>query len=455
MNREKSLLIALKRFAGLSIILMVPLCVCFSLLGSNWNNDCGSWFQSVDYLYWTSGRDIFVGLIFMAAVFFILYEGYSWMEKTANILTGCCLLGLLFFPSYSKAVLLNNFPDSFELLPWIGKNAGNIIHEICAMGVLVIQIFNLSFNFTKQNGEIAEKKMQRKIAYYICGGAGAVLFAVILAVNVLAGAGKAGKNCFGMIVQELAILDICAAWLVRGEGLEYLKSDDRFKRDLQNPEYKFLIKYKRVVHFCIMLVIPVALLAGILGRHWINEKGIWYQSFSCTYWTSGRNVFAGFLFTGSLYFFIYKGYGWIERIINIFTGIFLMGLVFFPTYSESVVFNNFPKSFELLPYLDNAICNNGHTISAVGLFITQTFNMIYTAVKQNGEKADKKNQRKIIYCVCSVIAILLLIINQTLLTLDGAGVISTSESFCILTVQLLAILDIGFALLIKNEGIGE
>lgn len=223
MNTEKSLLIALRRWIGISITLLVPICLLFGGLGPKWSNEAGIWCQSVSAMYWTSARNAFIGLIFLDSVFFILYKGYDWKDRVVNILTGLCLLGLIIFPSFSPTVLLNNFTTSFEVFPYIPNSICDKLHRICAMGIFIIQTINLTFLFTKQKGEITEKKKQRNIVYYVCSACAIIL---LITNEILAGTVSNGRipaiPFEGLIIEGLAFIVIGVAWLVKGEGLEFL-----------------------------------------------------------------------------------------------------------------------------------------------------------------------------------------------------------------------------------------
>lgn len=226
MNPEKKVLIKMRRCVGISIISLIPLCFLVSLFGDKWVNEAGLWCDSMSTFYWTNARNFFVGMTFVIGTFFMLYDGYNIKDKIVNITTGIFLILLNLFPTYGKRILLENFSTAFETLPFVAQSVSWKIHRICAIGIFIIQIYNIAFLFTKHSGEITEKKKQRNKIYKSFAIGGLVLLIINEICTILQR--DLGVHVWPLafvMVQLFAFTGIGVAWLIKGEALKILNDE--------------------------------------------------------------------------------------------------------------------------------------------------------------------------------------------------------------------------------------
>lgn len=226
MDTERRLLLSLRRWIAISMIVSPAICLLSGFIGFRWSNDFGFWFQSISAMYWSSARNIMVGLISIVSIFLILYRGYDWRDRVINIASGLCFLGIIAFPSYSKAVLANNFPTFFEAFPNIDQAICNTIHRRVSMVAFLIQTINLAFVFTLHKGEMTEKKKVRNIIYKVLAGCTVAVFIVTFILSETAARGRVVKfQAEAFVLECLAFIFIGIAWLVKSESLKFLNDE--------------------------------------------------------------------------------------------------------------------------------------------------------------------------------------------------------------------------------------
>lgn len=95
----------------------------------------------------------------------------------------------------------------------------------------------------------------------------------------------------------------------------------------------------------------------------------------------------------------YKGYTWIDDIINTITGIAALGVCLFPT---GVWINDGADGFVGTFQIPIATSSTIHYISAIVFFVLLAYNVLFLFTKSSGNMTKNKKIRNIIYYVCGI-----------------------------------------------------
>ena len=90
----------------------------------------------------------------------------------------------------------------------------------------------------------------------------------------------------------------------------------------------------------------------------------------------------------------YRGYTWIDDLINTITGIAALCICLFPCYGGIGKVGTFQIPVEISGLI--------HNISAATFFVLLAINVIFLFTKSSGEKTRNKKIRNYIYYVCGI-----------------------------------------------------
>lgn len=89
----------------------------------------------------------------------------------------------------------------------------------------------------------------------------------------------------------------------------------------------------------------------------------------------------------------YRGYTWLDDLVNTATGIFALGICLFPCFNDGV---SNVGTFQIPVEISGWI----HNISAAMFFVLLAYNVLFLFTKSNGIITKQKKIRNIIYYVC-------------------------------------------------------
>lgn len=150
--------------------------------------------------------------------------------------------------------------------------------------------------------------------------------------------------------------------------------------------------------------LPIVLL---LGTFILNNCTEVQCSISNYYHTKMRNIFVGYLFALSLFFWTYKGYkdSKLDNIFGYTACLFGFGVIFFPT---SMFHNELNRCFSQV--IDMGWIGVAHLISACMFLILLAFYSIVLFTRGQGTPTPQKIKRNKLYRICgySMLAAILL-----------------------------------------------
>jgi heme A synthase len=185
------------------------------------------------------------------------------------------------------------------------------------------------------------------------------------------------------------------------------------------------------------ILLPIfCLIFGYLGK---NNYPLWYETMSATYYTPAITVFVGVLISVGVFLCTYIGYEKIDRIINILSGAFAIGIAVFPCAATS---DEFVGLFALPVKISQII----HVICAGTFFVLLAFNIIFLFRKQGNEITKQKQTRNKIYLICGIGIIVTLILFALNAAFNWFGFLGWICEFIMLVF-------FGFAWLVKGEAI--
>lgn len=120
---------------------------------------------------------------------------------------------------------------------------------------------------------------------------------------------------------------------------------------------------------------------------------IFPDSISATYYYDPTiTPFMIILGSSSILLMCYRGYTWIDDLINTVTGIAGLCICLFPCYSA----NRYVGTFQIPVTISGPI----HNISAAVFFVLLAINVLFLFTKSSGEMTRNKKIRNIIYYIC-------------------------------------------------------
>ena len=177
-----------------------------------------------------------------------------------------------------------------------------------------------------------------------------------------------------------------------------------------NIEKNQYIWQRRVMGIMVLALAPLSVLFGLIGMNY-NPEGWWY-SISDTYHANSIMVMAFIISVSSFFFCTYAGYDWRDRVVNLMSGIGLLGLLLFPCNNKGVAeAGEIVGLFCLTPEISGTIHNCFALLSFIGFFINEMF--LFTL--GGNEISAGKKKRNIIYRICAstvIVACILLALKN-------------------------------------------
>ena len=196
--------------------------------------------------------------------------------------------------------------------------------------------------------------------------------------------------------------------------------------------------YLRIRNLCGLLgvILPWLSLfsAGIAERHGSE----WWWSISATYYVSPALV--GVLVPACIVLISYIGYDWTDNLITTLSGLFGLGIVFFPC-SVSWKAPETPVGFFQIPMEVSHIL---HTIFSCLFFVTIALNSICQFTKHGAVMTERKILRNKIYRFCGYGMLVLMVVFGIARLLGAPG-------WTVMVVEIILLHLFGFAWLVKGE----
>lgn len=205
-----------------------------------------------------------------------------------------------------------------------------------------------------------------------------------------------------------------------------------------NIEKNQYIWQRRVIGIMVLALAPLSILFGLIGIN-TNPEGWWY-SISSTYYANSQMIMMFIISVSSFFFCTYAGYDWRDRIVNLMSGVGLLGILLFPCYIEGISSN--VGLFNLPIGLSGTIHNCLALLAFLGFFINEMF--LFTL--SGNEVSTGKKKRNIVYRVCAstvIVACVLLIMRSFVKMPVNTAWIA----------EFIALTGCGIAWLIKGEAL--
>lgn len=198
---------------------------------------------------------------------------------------------------------------------------------------------------------------------------------------------------------------------------------------------------RRVIGVMVLCLAPLSVLFGLIGLSW-NPEG-WWCSISDTYYANSQIIMAFIISVAAFFFCTYKGYDWRDRVVNLISGLGLLGLLIFPCDNEGVIAAGQRVGlFGLSSSASGPIHNACAFAAFIGFFINEMF--LFTL---GGNEITKgKKRRNLIYRICASTVIIACI----MLALEHFIPMPRNNAWI---AELIALTGCGIGWLIKGEAL--
>ena len=178
--------------------------------------------ESVSAYYYTSMRDVFVGILAATGVFLFCYRGPDWQDNILTNIAGLCAIGIGLFPMEPQYVPLILEKFKGVLSPDCYSNHGPLGFHIYIVAVFFLIISYLAiFRFPKPSAPyITKQKLKRNKIYVGCGIVMVIMLIVIVAIKAI----DIKRSIF--VPETIAIVAFGIAWLVKGQAILKDKEKD-------------------------------------------------------------------------------------------------------------------------------------------------------------------------------------------------------------------------------------
>ena len=208
-----------------------------------------------------------------------------------------------------------------------------------------------------------------------------------------------------------------------------------------NIEKNQYIWQRRVMGVMILALAPLSILFGLIGWKY-NPEG-WWHSISDTYYANSQMVMAFIISVSSFFFCTYAGYDWRDRVVNLMSGIGLLGLLLFPCHNEGFAAVGARVGLFNLPIELSGII---HTCFALLAFLGFFINEMFLFTLGGNEISPGKKKRNMVYriCACTVIAACILLVLKNFVNMPA----NTTW-----IAEIIVLTGCGVAWLVKGEAL--
>jgi len=170
-----------------------------------------------------------------------------------------------------------------------------------------------------------------------------------------------------------------------------------------NREKSLIVSYLAMRRLIGILGISLPFIV-VLGGFTQGEPGL-QGSISGYYYTNMRDFFVGILSGVALFLISYKGYEKIDDIVANMSGLFALGMIFFPTAMYS------GKAVRVGMFLiDDSISEKIHLTFGALFFLALSFNSLFLFTRRHpGVMGKEKKRRNMIYRFCGIVMILAIV----------------------------------------------
>jgi hypothetical protein len=164
--------------------------------------------ESISACYWTTGRDLMVGVLCSTGIFLSMYRGYDKLDSIVSKIAGISMFFIGLFPVENPL----GGDVSFLNIPGLPSS---VIHTIFSVIFFILMGYMSIFLFTKTDkGKTAQKK-KRNTLYIISG---IIIWALILIMGIMRFIIK-DQGSFVFFAESAMLFCFGASWLVKGRTL--------------------------------------------------------------------------------------------------------------------------------------------------------------------------------------------------------------------------------------------
>ena len=170
------------------------------------------WPQSISITYYEdAAMPMLVIILGAASILLFTYEGYEKIDNIVNTLAAVFGLMIILFPCKYDLEHCGAFQ--------INYNVSHAIHMIAAVVFFALLSFNSLFLFTKNAGEMTNKKKIRNIIYRVCGIGMIASFALLIPFELC------HVRVGIWIVEAIALMFFGISWLTKSQYYNWLFKD--------------------------------------------------------------------------------------------------------------------------------------------------------------------------------------------------------------------------------------
>ncbi len=171
--------------------------------------------SSISLYYYTNMHDVFVGILFMVAIFLVTYEDERKVDDFLTTIVGFAGFGIVIFPCKNISEPISHI-GTFQL----AAPTSDMIHLISASVFFILLGFNSIFIFTrKKSGVKSDKRNEfiRNFIYIVSGVTILVCMSILIVCYFTQGECGFNNSNLPIIFESIMLFAFGISWLIKGE----------------------------------------------------------------------------------------------------------------------------------------------------------------------------------------------------------------------------------------------
>ncbi len=184
------------------------------VLGAYIVGGCTQIQESISHYYYTTMRDVFVGILFAIAIFLISYRGYQPKDNIATTLAGIFAICVALFPTTQNQ-------DPACTVYYIDHHTARVyIHYISAVLLFTTLAYISFFLFTRGTKQKRKRKILRNKIFRTCGIVLIVSVILIILIRTIPSLEKSLIKYNAIFwIEWLGLIAFGVSWMIKGNLL--------------------------------------------------------------------------------------------------------------------------------------------------------------------------------------------------------------------------------------------
>lgn len=164
--------------------------------------------KSLSYYYWTTSRDVLVGVLAIAGALLLTYRGYDRKDRALSMTAGIAALAVAIFPCFNESGRVGYFQAPAK--------ASEVIHLVAACVFFLSLAYMSFFQFSKGSVQKKILGVSCNLIYRICGASMLALMIILAAIVLSVPSAVVEEHAIIYMIESMMLVAFGSSWLVKG-----------------------------------------------------------------------------------------------------------------------------------------------------------------------------------------------------------------------------------------------